>query len=362
MRKIGFIVFLLACIWMNTAHAGVLRAGFEKKEYTDLLKISGQFMDSTFKFKPAAPENYTHLRRSRITGMDNCWDLWLRSDGVMVISVRGTTRNSISWIENFYAAMVPARGQITIDSNFTFSYDLATNPRASVHVGWLIGMACLSKDILPRIDSCYATGVRDIIVSGHSQGGAISFLLTAYLRSLQRTNRIAADVSIKTYCSAAPKPGNLYFACDYEATTAGGWAFNVINSADWVPETPMSVQTVDDINSTNPFIGMNDALKQTGFKTRVAVKYMYNKMSKPTRKAQQRYEKYLGRMVSKYVRKALPGYKAPEYVHSMYYVRTGNTIVLLADDDYYAKFPDSRENVFIHHMFDPYLYLTEKLP
>jgi hypothetical protein len=46
----------------------------------------------------------------------------------------------------------------------------------------------------------------------------------------------------------------------------------------------------------------------------------------------------------------------------MYYVRTGNTIVLLANDDYYAKFPDNRENVFIHHMFDPYLYLTEKLP
>jgi hypothetical protein len=362
MRKLILMVYCLSGLLMNTAVANVLRAGFEKKEYTDLLKISGQFMDSTFKFKPAAPENYTHLRRSLITGMDNRWDLWMRNDGVMVISVRGTTRNSISWIENFYAAMVPAKGEITIDSNFTFTYALAENPRAAVHVGWLIGMACLSKDVLPQIDSCYAAGVRDIIVSGHSQGGAISFLLTAYLRSLQKTNRIAADVRIKTYCSAGPKPGNLYFACDYEESTAGGWAFNVINSADWVPETPMSVQTVDDINITNPFVGMNDALKQTGFKTRVAVKYMYNKMSKPTQKAQKRYEKYLGRMVSKYVRKALPGYKAPVYVHSMYYVRTGNTIVLLANDDYYAKFPDSRENVFIHHMFDPYLYLTEKLP
>jgi hypothetical protein len=59
--------------------------------------------------------------------------------------------------------------------------------------------------------------------------------------------------------------------------------------------------------------------------------------------------------------KELPGYVAPEYVKSTYYVRTGQQIVLLATDDYYERFPDNRENVFIHHMFEPYLYLADKL-
>ncbi len=354
-------IFLFILLFTGSLQASVLKPGFEKQEYIDLLKISAQFMDSSFRNRPAAPVNYSHIMRGRKTGLDNRWDLWTRSDGVMVVSLRGTTRNAISWMENFYAAMVKAEGTVQIDSGFVFTYKLAENPRAAIHVGWLIGMASLSREIVPMIDSACKAGMRDLIVTGHSQGGALSYLLTAYLLSMKKTGLLPSDLTIKTYCSAAPKPGNLYFAYDFEKAMAGGWAFNVINSADWVPETPASVQTVNDYNSTNPFIVMDDALKRADFKTRVAVKYIYKRMSKPTFKAQKKYEKYLGRLVSKFVRKELPGYIAPEYVKSSYYVRTGQQIVLLADDAYYIRFPDNRENVFIHHMFEPYIFLAEKL-
>ena len=350
------LVFISGASW-----AGILQSGFNKQEYIDMLKISAQFMDSSFRYRPAAPEGYTHLIRGKTTGLDNKWDLWKRNDGVLVLSLRGTTRKTISWVENFYAAMVMAEGSVQIDSGFRFEYKLAENPRASIHIGWLIGMASLSREALPKIDSACKAGVRDIIVTGHSQGGALSYLMTAYLLSLKKKGILPADLTIKTYCSAAPKPGNLYFAYDFEKATAGGWAFNVINSADWVPETPVSVQTVNDYNNTNPFVVMNDALKRADFKTRVGVKYVFRRMSKPTMKAQRKFEKYLGRLVSKFVKKELPGYVAPEYVNSTYYVRTGEQIVLLADDDYYSRFPDNKENVFIHHMFEPYLFLAEKL-
>ncbi|MFN8155014.1 MAG: lipase family protein [Bacteroidia bacterium] len=353
--------FIFFFLFTGPLQASVLKPGFEKREYIDLLKISAQFMDSSFRYRPAAPEGYTHMLRGSKTGLDNRWDLWKRSDGVMVVSLRGTTRNAISWMENFYAAMVKADGSVQIDSGFVFNYKLAENPRAAIHIGWLIGMASLSREIIPVIDSACKAGTRDLIVTGHSQGGALSYLMTAYLLSLKKQGKLPADLQIKTYCSAAPKPGNLYFAYDFEKAMAGGWAFNVINSADWVPETPASVQTVNDYNTTNPFIVMDDALKRADFKTRVAVKYIYKRMARPTFKAQKKYEKYLGRLVSKFVKKELPGYIAPEYVKSSYYVRTGQQIVLLADDEYYNKFPDNRENVFIHHMFEPYLYLAEKL-
>ncbi len=98
---------------------------------------------------------------------------------------------------------------------------------------------------------------------GHSQGGAIAYLLTAHFYNLQQQGKLPADIRFKTYCSAAPKPGNLYFAYDYETTTRGGWACNVVNAADWVPETPFSVQTVSDFNTTNPFVNAKKGNQQT---------------------------------------------------------------------------------------------------
>ena len=166
---------------------------------------------------------------------------------------------------------------------------------------------------------------------------------------------------IKTYGSAAPKPGNLYFAYDYEALTFGGWAFNVVNAADWVPETPISIQTVNDFNTTNPFINAGDAIKKQKTATRIVLKHVYKKLSKPALKAQKNYEKYLGKMTEKLIKENIPDFISPDYYKSNNYVRTGNMIVLMPDEEYYQKYPDSETNIFIHHYHQPYLDLLEKL-
>ena len=231
-----------------------------------------------------------------------------------------------------------------------------------MHAGWLICTAFLSRDILPKIDSLYKTGTKDFYITGHSQGGAICFLITSYLYSLQRQSRLPKDIRFKTYCSAGPKVGNLYFAYDYEAMTQFGWAYNVVNSADWIPEAMFSIQTVDDFNKTNPFINMKGFFSTQSFPKKFLLKHFYNNLDKPTRKAEYRFQQYLGNFLEKYVRNYLPGFKPPVYFNSMAYVRVGNTIVLLADEDYYKLYPDSPDNVFVHHMHPPYLYLAEKLP
>jgi hypothetical protein len=258
--------------------------------------------------------------------------------------------------------MVPATGELQISDTEKFRYQLAANPKASVHVGWLVSTAFLSKDILPKIDSCYKAGIKNFIITGHSQGGGISYLLTAYLYHLQKANQLPADIRFKTYCSAGPKPGNLYFAYDYEAMTQPGWAYNVVNSADWVPEVPLSIQTVKDFNNTNPFVNAKALIKKQSFPKNIALRYAYNRLDKPSRKAQKNYQKYLGKMTAKMVKKTIPGYLSPEYYNSNNYVRTGNYIVLPADADYYALFPDNNEQIFIHHLHAPYLFLAEKLP
>jgi hypothetical protein len=161
---------------------------------------------------------------------------------------------------------------------------------------------------------------------------------------------------------AGPKVGNLYYAYDYEAMTQYGWAYNVVNSADWVPETMFSIQTADDFNNTNPFTNAAEIIGKLSFPKNLVLKHFYNQMDKPSRKAEYRFQICLGDFMSTYIKKALPGFQPPAYFNSMAYVRVGNTIVLQADADYYKLFPDKSENVFIHHLHPAYLFLTEKLP
>jgi hypothetical protein len=293
-------------------------------------------------------------------GLENYWDLWISPEKVAVISIRGTTRETVSWLANFYAAMVPAEGELLLTPADTFRYRLATHPKAAVHVGWLVATAYLSSDILPRIDSLVAEGVRDIILTGHSQGGAISFLLNAYLYDLQEQGRIPREVRFKTYSSAAPKPGNLYFAYEYEWRHQGGWAFNAVNSADWVPETPISIQTLNDFNDTNPFKSASEGISQQKFPTRAALRHVYNRLYKPSLKAQKNYEKYLGTLMSKQIEKTLPEFQPPDYYESNHYVRTGPTVILWADEAYFGIYPEETDSVFMHHLTGPYLYLLEK--
>jgi hypothetical protein len=339
-----------------------LKPGFDREECLELLKMSARHGDSSYYNKIPAPQRFKFVYRSPEMGLKSCWDLWISPDLVAVIDIRGTTKDAQSWLANFYSAMVPAKGELKLNDSTTFKYTLATDPKAAVHVGWLISMAYLSKDVLPRIDSCYKQGTRDIIITGHSQGGGVSFLMTAYLYSLQKQGILPSDIRFKTYCTAGPKPGNLFFAYEYEAMTGGVWAFNLVNTADWVPEVPFSIQTINDFSTTNPFVNAKEMIRKQKFPRNWALRHVYNKLSKPAIKAQKNYQAYLGEMVSKYVKKDLPGFTPPEYFESNCYVRTGTTILLVADEAYYKLFPDSLTNVFCHHLFEPYLYLTAKLP
>ena len=359
MNKALTLIFIIISSTLTAQH---LKPGFDKSECIELLRMGAKFGDSAYAGKIPDPENFKMIYRSPVVGLDNCWDLWTDHKGIAVISLRGSTLNAISWLANFYAAMVPAKGELHLSNSFNFKYDLAFNPRAAVHVGWLVGVAFLSLDILPKIDSLYKAGIKDFFITGHSQGGALSFLLTSYLYSLQRQNLLATDIRFKTYCMASPKVGNLYYAYDYEAMTQYGWAYNVVNSADWVPEGIFSVQTADDFNNTNPFTNAKNLISKQSFPKNLVLRHFYNQMDKPLRKAEYRLQSCLGDFMATYVVKALPGFQPPVYFNSMAYVRTGNTIVLLADADYYKLFPDSPDHLFVHHLHPAYLYLAEKLP
>jgi len=336
--------------------------GFNKAEYLELLRITAMSIDSPSTKDQMRPLYSQIFFKSRVVGLDNRAELWLRDDGVIILSLRGTTTKNISWLENFYAAQIPAQGQIQLAGDYSYDYHFADEKRAAVHVGWTIGTGFLLREVLPIIDSCYRAGARNLMIIGHSQGAALSYLVTSQLRYWQKQGKFPTDWQLKTYASAAPKPGNLYYAYDYEQLTYGGYGITVLNPLDWVPEVPVSVQTQSDFNPTNPFRDVKPVLKKQALGKRIALKYAYNRLTKPTRRAQKNYTKYLGKTTSGMLKTALPGYVAPKYVPSTMYSRAGTPIILRPDAAYRSERADPNKNVFIHHMPEAYYKLTELLP
>lgn len=357
---IWFLLFISA----SELKAQPFASGFSKQEYQTLLRISSSQSDT---LKPGPnylepPTDYERIYRSPELGLKNRWDFWLSRDKrIMVVSLRGTINDPVSWLENFYSAMVPAKGEIQLNDSTTFTYTFSKNPKATVHAGWTVGIAYLAPDILAQLKEQYKKGTKQLIVMGHSQGGALAFLLTSYLRYQIEEKRLPADLLIKTYCSAAPKPGNLFYAYDYDFITRGGWAFNVVNAVDWVPETPFSLQTLEDFNQLNPFGSIDQVLnKQKPFYVRWYLKRAFNKLDKSSKKARKNFEKYLGKTLFKQIHKTLPQSKEPVYAETMNYMRAGVPIVLQPDSAYYKLYPDTGKNVFVHHALKAYATLLER--
>lgn len=361
-------MLLFGLLVSQSTSGQILQPGFDKEEYIEMLKINQKAHIALNKWIDITavpdPRLFTFVYRSPVVAFDNIWDLWKhKSKAIAVISVQGSIQTEASFLANLYAAMIPAKGKLQLDKNLTFTYNLSNNPNAAVHVGWFVAMAYLSKSIEHKIDSCYKAGIKDFILTGHSQGGGITFLLNSYLENLKTENKLPKDIRFKTYCSAGPKPGNLFYAYDYEYMTKGGWAYNTVNTADWVPDVPFTVQTIADFTSVNPFRGAKAMIRKQKFPKNIALKYVYNKMSRPSEKAQKNYQRYLGKMLSKAVKKQIPDFITPEYYNSNYYVRAGNTIVLHANDEYFKLYSNdpNNPNIWQHHLPKPYLFLAEKL-
>lgn len=359
--RIAFTLFLSG---ISVTSSAQLKPGFNKEELLTMLTLSSYQIDTPWvSMKYPLPENLQLNYRSPVVALDNRFDVWINpKNSYAIINTRGTTGTRPSWLENFHAAMVPANGSIQLSDSVNFEYRLANNPRAAVHVGWLIAMGTMAPDVVAQVKRCYQQGIKHFYLTGHSQGGGITFLLTAYLYQLQKAGQLPKDIRFKTYCTAGPKPGNLYFAYDYEYATRGGWAFNVTHALDWVPEVPFSIQTVNDFNPLNPFTDVDKAFKKMKFPMRFIMRRVYKKLSKHPEKAKNNFQKYLGEKAGAIIIKQdLPGYEQPEYYNSNHYMRCGQQIILMPDKEYENAFPYDPKNVFLHHMPAPYLHLAQKM-
>ena len=354
--KLKYWLLLLSFIYVfNYCSAQKITPGFSGKEYRELLVLNWNQYDTS---KAKTDLRYKRIFRSTEGNLKNRFDIWLRNDSVGIISIRGTTSAQLSWIENFYSAMIPATGKITRTNGKVFDYKLAQRTDAMVHTGWVLGLADLAEELISEIETNYTKGIKEYYIIGHSQGGALAFYVRSYLEYYYKEN-FPKDLKYKTICSAPPKPGNMYYAYDFDFITRDGYGFRVANTLDWVPETPLTSQTATDINTINPFKLRNEALKKQPIFTRAYANYAYNKMDKASKKSSRMFKKYLGKKAGKIIKKSFPLFIEPKYLAQTNYNTAGTPIVLTPDEDYNNLYKDEK-NIFLHHMYEPYIFLSKK--
>ncbi len=358
-RRLVLPFIIVLCSLQPCLSQTGLHPGFDHKEYEGLLGIAdGWQYGSKAQLGAQLRKPFRLIYRSPEVGLFNQWSLWMRMDSVAVICIRGTIGKPESWLENFYAAMVPATGSLQLNDSTIFGYKLAERKDAAVHAGWLLGLAALAPTILHAIDSCYATGIKEYIIMGHSQGGAIAYLLRSYLQYLP-DSMLPKDIVYKTYCSAAPKSGNEYYADDFDFITRDGWGLHVVNPLDWVPQTPFTVQTISDFNPANPFLHIKPALRRQKWLVRLYLGTVYRKLDRSTKKADRRLRKYLGGTVYKMVHKTLPQFRQPAYAQTTNYMPAGYPVVLLPYPGYEEEHKFNGKNVFVYHGLDAYYDLVK---
>jgi hypothetical protein len=358
MRFSVLILFALLGCNASLSQSSKLKPEFDPIEFKEVLLLEWAHQDSGY-VPPYIPTGYKRVFRSQEVGLKNKFDIWLSDDSVAVVCVRYTVRGGPSWLENFYSGMVKAKGVFEYNQQ-QFEYAFSDDERAYVHHGWAIGASALGPILVEQINSLYKQGIKNYIITGHSQGAALSYLLRSYLEYLPQ-GKVPKDINYKLYCCAAPKPGNVFYSYDFDALTKNKWAYRVINAEDWVPTMPFANQIITDLPEINPFSKRKEIMGKR-IKNPIIkwyVNHAIKDMNGATKKANKKYGKYLNKKMSKFVKRNLENYKPVEVQHSNNYVSAGTSIVLRADKSYHDKYKYDGLNVFIHHMFESYLYVLD---
>jgi pimeloyl-ACP methyl ester carboxylesterase len=356
------LFFLFGFCLVTANLVAQLRPGYNFDEAREFLKINFQFIDSIYLDSVPAPQRFYHTYRSPDLGFDNSVDFW-RSDDTEIgcLSFRGTTGSFESWASNFYSSMIPAKGQIQLPNGFQYNYCFAQDSLAAVHEGWTISIAYMWQQIDSLVEDFVAQGGRDLVIAGHSQGGALATMVSAQFQQLKLQGKLPEDLRLKTYTVAAPKSGNLFFAYEYEHLTQFGWSFNTVNPLDWVPTTPFTVTTTRDFNRINPFANAMKSMNGLPMLPQMYLKHAFRKMDRPTRKSHKRFEKYLGNRLKRMLLKKKEGLVIPKSVKSFAYVRIGQQILLQPDENYLSLYPQEPTNYFLNHGIEQYIYLINLL-
>lgn len=313
-------LFILIFSFCSFALVAQLKPGFNASEARDLIRIcnSVTYLDLYGDDSPIIPEGYIKTYTSPAYGMDNLFQIYEKGD-IAVINFRGSTANKSSWLENLYAAMIPVKETIEINGE-KFKYEVGKDEDGAVHAGYTLALYYLKDDVLKQIKRLNKKGIRDILITGHSQGGALAQLTRAYLDH-QSLFKVSKRNTFKVYAFANPMIGNSAFCKEYsEKFCDTEMSFVIHNPKDFVPKMPVSYN--DDFWEKN----LSDLLLNTEeFSLQNAAIDGVLNLFKDRLPA---LAKKMSENINKQLLKDLGEIKMPEFKNEVNYTHTGNRILI----------------------------------
>lgn len=312
------LLFGLLFLISSTSFAQ-LREGFNPDEVKDLISMCNSYTFQNLYGSDAAiaPKSYKKVFTSPVIGMDNKFQVYTKGN-LGVINFRGSTSQITSWVENMYSAMIPAKGVILLDKE-EHSYCFANDTSAGVHAGYALTAVLLSPTILDQIKKLNNQGIYNILITGHSQGGALANIMRAYLENLPAGTLSSKNV-YKTYAFANPMCGNKSFADEYHVRYCeNNMSYSIINPADLVPSMPMHYQEKGKILSV-------DRLKSWVFgkETFDIRKIGMEVVIKTFEKSLKDYINSSNRLIEKAISMSYGSVDMPDYIRDINYFQVGN--------------------------------------
>jgi len=313
--KYALFFALFCCTQYSFAQ---LYEGFNPEEVRDLSALCSSYTFENLygSDKEIIPKSYTKVFTSPVIGMDNKFQVYEKGN-IGVINFRGSTDKVSSWVENMYSAMIPAKGSMKIDKKeMTYKFSAAEN--AAVHSGYSLAIVLLSPLIIEQIQQLNKKGIHHILITGHSQGGALATLCRAYVEHLPK-GTISNKNVFKTYAFACPMSGNKAFSEDYYALYAdNNMSYTIINPADLVPSMPMHYED-------NGKVFSKDRLKkwlfgQESFDIRkIGTEFLVKKFEKSLKS----YVNSSNKILEKAISSNYQSIDMPAYVDDINYYQTG---------------------------------------
>ncbi|PSR04990.1 MAG: hypothetical protein BRD50_02285 [Bacteroidetes bacterium SW_11_45_7] len=235
------ILLILPGLLISITSHSQITTNFNPERAKDMAELCNSFthLDLYGDDKSVIPKGYKKTFTSDDIGMDNKFQVYKKKNDIGVIHIRGSTKNPKSWMANINSAMIPAKGTMTFDGK-PFDYTFAKTPEAAVHSGYVISIAAMRGLILKHIRRLNEQGIYDIIITGHSQGGALTNMLMAYLSNLP-DETLDPKNTFKAYAFAATMIGNDIFAKEYRIRYCDkGLSYNIVNPEDPITRLPLS--------------------------------------------------------------------------------------------------------------------------
>ena len=328
-----FLLTISSIFLLPYISIGQLSSGFDPVEAHEMIALcnSYTYLELYNDDKAIIPKGYTKVYTSPVVGMDNKFQVYTKGK-IGVLNFRGSTDKKSSWLENIYSEMIPVEGTITVNDE-KFEYKFGIDTSSNIHSGYALGMAYLHENILNQIDKLNKQGVTNIILTGHSQGGALAILTRAYLEHSVK-DKISSRNKFKVYTFAQPMSGNVEFMREYNALFCdAGMSYSLINPEDAVPNMPLSYNDSTYIKDrVNAIFRKDEKIEKKGTFRDGMINIFEGGLSKTVHK--------FGKAVSKQIQKELGEIILPEPTGDINYSQVGN-LILLSPPEYPLEMKDS---------------------